>query len=130
MAESPCQRTHVRSQGQAWPSTQRVADLHFTSTRVSHTTHGLSVVYTGSGILCTAACVLTGVLGVCLDSHAHKCSSHEREQTCARACGQQLGSVKPSLSANLHFPCFEKTQYFLQFSNKKANHPIKNRRRI
>ena len=38
MAESPCQRTHVRSQGQAWPSTQRVADLHFTS-HVCHPPH-------------------------------------------------------------------------------------------
>lgn len=36
----------------------------------------------------------------------------------------QLRSVKPCLSANPYLPLFEKTQHFLQFSNKKTNNPV------
>lgn len=93
MAESPCQRTHEWSQGQAWPSTQRVADLHFMSTHVSHTTHGLSVVHTASGILCTAACVLTHVSGVYAWTH-----------TCTNAVPMSVSKCVPVLVANSSAP--------------------------
>lgn len=105
--------------GQAWPSTQRVADLHFTSTRVSHTAHGLSVVYRfGHPVyrcLCSHTCP-GRMPGTHTRTNAVPMSVSKRVPG---VCGQQLGSVKPHLSANLHFPCFEKTQYFLSNSVTK-----------